>query len=138
MADIDELIKNFGEDVDRIDRTTKKISEATGRIKFEMTKAREMPERPKISVEKYKQVETFAQCVLDACSSFHGVEEANGSASGDDKDGDDKDGANSSNDAASFECFTSVVESQLDRCEKEIVKLNALEEITKSIVNNQK
>lgn len=133
MADIDELIKNFSNEVDRIDQTTKKISEATSRIKFQMTKTRGISDRPKISVEKYKQVEKFTQCVLDACTNFHFMDEANGTESG--GGGDEKDGANSSNDAASFERFTSVVETQLDRCEKEIVKLNTLDEITKNITN---
>lgn len=122
---LDDMLAQFADDVDRIDESTKKIEELSNRIEYNFKKARDVSEKTNIPLPKFKKVGEFAQCVVDACSSFASIDRAN-------EGGDD---AGPTDDAAgSFEEFTSSVEEQLAKCEKEITNLSMLEGITKSIV----
>lgn len=124
---LDLLMKQYGEHIDRIDESTKKIAERSDRIEANLNEACRLSEKTGIPLRKFKVVGEFAQCVLDACCSFSVVDEV--------KKGDD--GTSIEDDAsAGFMKFSSNVEQHLKRCEKEITKLNMLERVTKSITES--
>lgn len=115
---LDDIIQRLSDQVDHIDEATKKIDETTGRMKYVISKTEELSKKCEIPLTKFPQLHQMMRGILDACSNFSVAETAQEAQP---------------DDAATFEQFASVVETQLERCEKEIGKISALEEITQRI-----
>lgn len=114
---LDDLIQTLSDHVDRIDESTKKIDDTTGRMKYVMSKTETLTKKCELPLSTFTQLNQLMKGVVDACSNFKMIEMAD-------------EEREATDDAATFERFTSIVEAQLERCEKEIEKLNALEDVT--------
>lgn len=123
-SQLDDLLQKLSEDTDALDKSTKNIANATSRVTYELSKTHSLTEKYKLPLDKYEKVIDFTQAVVDTCSNFIPIDETN-------QNQQIEENAVGDNKKVSFEQFASQVESQLNKCENEIVKLNSLDDIVK-------
>lgn len=121
---LDDLLQKLSEDTDALDKSTKNIANATSRVTYELSKTHSLTEKYKLPLDKYEKVIDFTQVVIDTCSNFIPIDETN-------QNQQIEGNAVGNNNKVSFEQFASQVESELNKCEKEIVKLNSLDDIVR-------
>lgn len=125
---LDSILKRMSKNADALDASTKNIANATARITYEVSKGQSVHAQYNLPKEKYEQVIDFTQSVVNICSKFIPPKEKQ--TDGANTDGDFYDGTSDvAADAARFESFTSHAEQNLDKYEKEIIKLNSLREM---------
>lgn len=123
-SQMDDLLQKLSEDTDALDKSTKNISNATSRVTYELSKTHSLVEKYKLPLDKYEKVIDFTQAVVDTCCHFIPIDETNKKQQIEENAAGDKN-------IVSFEQFALQVESQLNKCEKEIVKLNSLDDIVR-------
>lgn len=114
-----DVMKRLTENADKLDESTKNIANATTRVTYELSKTQSVREKYNVPLEKYEKVVAFTQSVVDICSNYippETLEKLN-------KDAD------AGADAIKFEQFEAKLTRQLDKNEKEIVKLQSLSDI---------
>lgn len=116
---LNDIMKRLTENANKLDDSTKNIANATTRVTYELAKSQSVHEKYNVPLEKYEKVIRFTQSVVDICSNYippNVLETMN-------KDND------AGADAIQFEQFEANAISQLDKNEKEIVKLQSLRDI---------
>lgn len=114
-----DIMERLSENADKLDESTKNIANAKTRVTYELTKTQSMREKYNVPLEKCGKVIAFTQSVVDICSNYippDMLEKIN-------KDAD------AGADAIKFEQFEAKLMRQLDKNEKEIVKLQSLRDI---------
>lgn len=118
-SQLDSILQRLSKNADELDASTKNISNATSRITYEVTKGQSLHAKYNLPKEKYEQVIKFTQSVADVCSNFVPP-----------KDGEQgNDVSDPATDAIRFERFVSQAEKNLEKSEKEIVKLSSLRHV---------
>lgn len=120
---LDKLMKSFSDSADKLDESTKNIAKATSRVTYEVAKSQTFHEKYNIPLNKYQQIMDFTQTAVDICTNYIPqsslcIEKMN---------------AGPGADALQFEQFEAKAISQLDKCEKEIVKLKSLNDVINQI-----
>lgn len=116
---LNDIMKRLSENANKLDESTKNIANATTRVTYELAKSQSMQEKYNVPLEKYEKVVRFTQSIVDICSNYippNELEAIN-------KDTD------AGVDAIQFAQFEAKAVSQLDKNEKEIVKLQSLRDI---------
>lgn len=114
-----DIMARLSENADKLDESTKNIANATTRVTYELSKSRSVSEKYNVPLEKYEKMVAFTQTVVDICSNYvpqDMLEKLN-------KEPD------AGADAIKFEQFEAKLTRQLDKNEKEIVKLQSLQDI---------
>lgn len=120
---LDDIMKRLSENANSLDDSTKNIANATTRVTYELAKSQSVRDKYNVPLEKYEQIIGFTQSVVDICSNHvppNVLETIN-------KDAD------AGADAIKFEQFETKIRSQLDKNEKEIIKLESLRDIVNQI-----
>lgn len=120
---LDDVMKRLSENAKKLDDSTKAIANATTRVTYELAKSQSFRDKYNVPLEKYEQIIDFTQNVVDICSSYIPVESESSNINC-------MDGA----DAIQFEQFEAKAVQQLDKNEKEIVKLQSLRDVIKQVV----
>lgn len=119
---LDDIMKTLTNNAAKLDESTKNIANATTRVTYELTKSQTFREKYKVPLEKYEQIIDFTQTVVDICSNYVPPDSL-------DTDNNKDPGA----DALQFEQFEAKAIGQLDKCEKEIVKLQSLRDVINQV-----
>lgn len=119
---LDEVMQRLSENANKMDESTKNIANVTSRVTYELAKSQSFREKYNVPLEKYAQIVDFAQTAVDICSNYvpENLRDANQSN-------------NPGADAVQFEQFEAKAINQLDKCEKEIVKLQSLRDVFNQI-----
>lgn len=114
---LNDILAQLEESVDCIEKSTTNISNESNRIVSELKKSQELAKETQVPVDQLGKVVKFTQSVVDVCSNFN-FPESNGSS---------KNPRDNLNETGNFNNFVSTVEQRAEACEKEIIKLKAIQ-----------
>lgn len=123
-AALDDLLAEFDECVEKVERTTKNIASESTRIAYELKKSQVLVNEHKLPLKQFGRVIEVTQSIVDVCSNFQPPIETNESSIGHSSSGDR---------AGAFTHFVDVVKERSDQCEKEIAKLNSFTDVLHSV-----
>lgn len=117
-----DVMQRLSESANKLDESTKNIANVTSRVTYELAKSQSFREKYNVPLEKYGQIIDFAQSAVDICSNYvpSNLNDANQSN-------------NPGADAVQFEQYEAKAIGQLDKSEKEIVKLQSLRDVINQI-----
>lgn len=124
-SQLDDIMQRLTENANKLDESTKYIANATTRVTYELAKSQSVQEKYNVPLEKYQQIIEFTQSVVDVCSNYVPPTAADGKTN--------YENVNAGTEAIQFEQFEAKANSQLDICEKEIVKLQSLRDVVEQI-----
>lgn len=119
-------MRRLKQNADKLDETTKNISNATTRVTYELAKSQTFRDKYNVPLEKYEQIIDFTQKMVDVCSNYVPPKATNG-------DGTEHEPGNAGADALQFERFEAQALGQLEKNETEIVKLQSLRDVIDQI-----
>lgn len=120
---LDAIMQRLTQNTNKLDESTKNIANATTRVTYELAKSQSVQERYNVPLEKYQQIIEFTQSVVDVCSNYVPPTDADTCF----------ENGNAIAEAIQFEQFEAKASSQLEICEKEIVKLQSLRDVVEQI-----
>lgn len=121
---LDDILKHLSENAHKMDESTKNIASATTRVTYELAKSQSICEKYNVPLEKYEQIIDFTQNVVDICSNYITPSELENKK------------RNAGAEAIQYEQFEAKAINQLDKNEKEIVKLQSLRDIINQVSAN--
>lgn len=151
--DIDNLIDEFKENVNRINASAQNISSSTNRLTLEMKKGQELSAKHKVPLHKHELVLESAKHMINICTDFelsqkneisaeHGSDKLNGGCA--DAELNEANAMkkiwneqSSNENETQFEEFKTIIERQTERIEKEVCKLDSLHDILHEIRNDE-
>lgn len=130
--DLKSLISDLKETTQQIDSTVQNISGSTNRLILEINKSQATSAKCQLGSKKHELLIKSTQEIANIFTSFKPNEnrDANGTALGNEGGG----GGHAEADGT-FEEFRNVIEHRSEQIEKEVVKLNALQDIIQEIVS---
>lgn len=130
--DLNSLISDLKETTQQIDSTVQNISGSANRLILEINKSQATSAKCQLGAKKHELLIKSTQEIANIFTSFKPNEnrDMNGALLEDERGGGhgEADGT--------FEEFRNVIEHRSEQIEKEVVKLNALQDIIQEIVND--
>lgn len=128
-SQLDDIMQRLADNANKLDESTKNIANATTRVTYQLAKNQSFHEKYNVPLEKYEQIIDFTQSVVNICSNY--VETNHTSGEKNDEN------SNTGGDAVQFEQFKTSIANQLDKNEKEIVKLQSLRDVINQVTDLQ-
>lgn len=130
--DLNSLISDLKETTQQIDSTVQNISGSTNRLILEINKSQATSAKCQLGPKKHELLIKTTQEIVNIFATFKPNEnrDANGSGLGNERGGGHGEAE------GTFEEFRNVVEHRSEQIDKEVVKLNALQDIIQEIVND--
>lgn len=144
--DIDKIFDEFKKSVNQINSSVQNISNTTNRLTLEIKKGQEISAKHQVPLRKHELVLNSAKHMINICADFemsrqndvlNGTDLSAGNSVNGETQAMQKIWGNQSQngDETNFEEFKSMVELRTDQLEKEVCKLNSLQDIIKEIKN---
>lgn len=126
QSKLDSVMRRMTQNAEKLDETTKNIANATTRVTYELAKSRTFRDKYNVPLEKYEQIIEFTQKMVDICSNYVPPKAMNG-------DGTEREPDSAGANALQFERFEAQALGQLEKNEREILKLQSLRDVIDQI-----